>query len=206
MNIGNAQQIAVIGAGLAAAACAHALTPAGRSVHVFEKHRGPGRRLATRRVERVGRLGQICTTQPDHGAAGITAHSAPFQTADRMGAAADARRTGRLSRPARRLTSLRGAPLALRVATGAKNRSSRVVVLERCPGPGRMRRLPRRFGRRGRPALCAIVDRGDAATRTRRGANFPCPRRSKCGTSGGPALRRLTATSSHLTTHPRSSK
>ena len=103
MNIGNAQQIAVIGAGLAGAACAHALTLAGRSVHVFEKHRGPGRRLATRRVERVGRLGQICTTQPDHGAAGITAHSAPFQTADRMGAAADARRTGRLSGPARRL-------------------------------------------------------------------------------------------------------
>ena len=120
MNIGNAQQIAVIGAGLTAAACAHALTLAGRSVNVFEKHRGPGRRLAARRAERVGRRGQICTTRLDHGAAGITAHSAPSQTADRMGAAADARRTGRLSGPARRLASLRGAPLALHAATGTK--------------------------------------------------------------------------------------
>lgn len=48
MSIGKAQQVAVIGAGIAGAACARALSLAGRSVHVFDKSRGPGGRLATR--------------------------------------------------------------------------------------------------------------------------------------------------------------
>ena len=75
-----AQRVAVIGAGIAGAACAHALLLAGHSVHVFDKSRGPGGRLATRRVEWVDRHGQACTTRLDHGAVGITARSAAFQT------------------------------------------------------------------------------------------------------------------------------
>ena len=73
------QRVAVIGAGIAGAACARALTLAGHSVHVFDKSRGPGGRMATRRVEWVDRQGLACTTRFDHGAVGITAHSAAFQ-------------------------------------------------------------------------------------------------------------------------------
>ena len=79
MVIGKVQQFAVIGTGIAGAACARALMLAGHSVHVFDKSRGPGGRLATRRLEWVDRLGQSCTTRLDHGAVGITARSAPFQ-------------------------------------------------------------------------------------------------------------------------------
>ena len=85
----NVQRVAVIGAGIAGAACARALTLAGHSVHVFDKSRGPGGRMATRRVEWVDRQGLACTTRFDHGAFGITARSAAFQAfvdeATRMG-------------------------------------------------------------------------------------------------------------------------
>lgn len=80
MAIGKAQKVAVVGAGLAGAACARALSLAGHPVHVFDKSRGPGGRLATRRVEWVDRHGQGCSTRLDHGAVGITARSAAFQT------------------------------------------------------------------------------------------------------------------------------
>ena len=74
-----AQQVAVIGGGIAGSTCVRALTLAGHSVHLFDKSRGPGGRLATRRVEWVDRLGQTFTTPLDHGAVGITARTAPFQ-------------------------------------------------------------------------------------------------------------------------------
>lgn len=73
------QHIAVIGAGIAGSACAHALALAGHSVHMFDKARGPGGRLATRRVEWVDRHGQACTTRFDHGAVGITSRSPEFR-------------------------------------------------------------------------------------------------------------------------------
>ncbi len=76
---GIAQQVAVIGGGIAGSTCVRALTLAGHSVHLFDKSRGPGGRLATRRVEWVDRLGQSFTTPLDHGAVGITARTAPFQ-------------------------------------------------------------------------------------------------------------------------------
>jgi len=79
MAVGKAQRIAVIGTGIAGAACAHALSLAGHSVHVFDKSRGPGGRLATRRVEWVDRRGQACATRLDHGAVGITARSEAFR-------------------------------------------------------------------------------------------------------------------------------
>ncbi len=80
MSFKDVQQVAVIGAGIAGASCAHALTLAGLSVHVFDKSRGPGGRLATRRVEWIDREGQACTTRLDHGAVGITARTEAFQT------------------------------------------------------------------------------------------------------------------------------
>lgn len=52
---------------------------AGHAVHVFEKSRGPGGRLATRRVEWVDRQGQAHTTRLDHGAVGMTARSEAFK-------------------------------------------------------------------------------------------------------------------------------
>ena len=72
--------VAVIGAGVAGvagAACARALSLAGHSVRVFDKARGPGGRLATRRVEWVDRHGQARQAQLDHGAVGFTQDSAP---------------------------------------------------------------------------------------------------------------------------------
>jgi renalase len=73
------QTVAVIGAGIAGATVAHALALAGHQVHVFDKARGPGGRLATRRVEWVDRQEHAATTRLDHGALGITASSPAFQ-------------------------------------------------------------------------------------------------------------------------------
>ena len=74
------QKIAVVGAGIAGCACAHALTLAGHAVHLFDKSRGPGGRLATRRVAWVDQSGRACMTRFDHGAVGITAHAGAFKT------------------------------------------------------------------------------------------------------------------------------
>ena len=52
---------------------------AGHAVHVFDKSRGPGGRLATRRVEWTDRHGQTFTTPLDHGAVGFTAHATDFK-------------------------------------------------------------------------------------------------------------------------------
>lgn len=70
--------MAVVGAGIAGAACAHALAQAGHAVQVFDKARGPGGRLATRRMAWVDSAGQPCMTRLDHGAPGMTAHVEPF--------------------------------------------------------------------------------------------------------------------------------
>jgi renalase len=61
--------LAVIGAGLAGLTCARALADAGLRVEVFDKGRGLGGRLATRRIDG----GQF-----DHGAATLTAERAAF--------------------------------------------------------------------------------------------------------------------------------
>jgi predicted NAD/FAD-dependent oxidoreductase len=71
--------VAVLGAGLAGAACARALAQAGHAVHVFDKSRGPGGRLATRQLEWMDASGQAWATRLDHGAPFITARSAAFR-------------------------------------------------------------------------------------------------------------------------------
>ena len=64
---------ALIGAGLAGTAAARALTEAGHKVFLFDKGRGPGGRLSTRRVETA--LGQA---RMDHGAQYVTAQTESF--------------------------------------------------------------------------------------------------------------------------------
>lgn len=80
-------RIAIIGAGLAGAACARALRDAGRTCVLFDKGRGPGGRLSTRRTDTpLGEAGF------DHGAQFITARGEAFsgfmQEARQAGAAA----------------------------------------------------------------------------------------------------------------------
>lgn len=68
-------EVAVVGAGMAGLSCARRLADAGMKVMVFDKARGAGGRMATRRVDdpQVGSFGF------DHGAQYFTAHSAAFQ-------------------------------------------------------------------------------------------------------------------------------
>ena len=67
-------RLGVIGAGLAGLACARRLNAAGHLVQVFDKGRGPGGRLSTRRAETD--LGQV---RFDHGAQYVTAETDGFQ-------------------------------------------------------------------------------------------------------------------------------
>jgi predicted NAD/FAD-dependent oxidoreductase len=62
--------IAVIGAGIAGTACASALQRAGYQVSLFDKSRGPGGRMSTRRGE---------DWQCDHGAQYFTARAPAFR-------------------------------------------------------------------------------------------------------------------------------
>ncbi|MDZ7589300.1 MAG: FAD-dependent oxidoreductase [Rubrivivax sp.] len=80
MHISTSRSFAVIGAGIAGAHAARELALAGHRVHMFDKAREPGGRLATRRVKWVDREGHAATTPLDHGALGFTASSAAFQT------------------------------------------------------------------------------------------------------------------------------
>jgi predicted NAD/FAD-dependent oxidoreductase len=74
--------IAIIGAGLAGLAAARRLAAQGRQVRLFDKGRGPGGRLATRRAEHAGRRLQF-----DHGAQYLRAEGAGFAAAlDEAGA------------------------------------------------------------------------------------------------------------------------
>jgi predicted NAD/FAD-dependent oxidoreductase len=68
-------RIAVIGTGIAGAACALALRSRGLAVHAFDKSRGAGGRLATRRVEWLDAGGQPRVARLDHGAPGFTVRS-----------------------------------------------------------------------------------------------------------------------------------
>lgn len=66
-------KVAIIGAGLAGLACARALAAHDVNVRLFDKGRGPGGRMATRRVEQPGQVLNF-----DHGAQYLTARSRIF--------------------------------------------------------------------------------------------------------------------------------
>lgn len=70
------EQIAIIGAGMAGLSCAEALTQAGHQVCLFDKGRGPGGRMSTRRADTP--LGEL---RWDHGAQYFTARSQAFSQA-----------------------------------------------------------------------------------------------------------------------------
>jgi renalase len=67
------KKIAIIGAGIAGLACARVLSAAGNQVHVFDKGRGPGGRMSTRRAQT--QLGEVSF---DHGAQYFTARDPDF--------------------------------------------------------------------------------------------------------------------------------
>ena len=71
-------RVAVIGAGIAGATCARTLADAGHAVQLFDKSRGVGGRLATRRIEWVDEDGGARQASFDHGAPGFTAQSPEF--------------------------------------------------------------------------------------------------------------------------------
>jgi renalase len=71
-------KVAVVGAGMAGSACARALFDAECSVHVVDKARGPGGRLATRRMQCLDLHGAPRVTEMDHGAPGFGASGAAF--------------------------------------------------------------------------------------------------------------------------------
>ena len=72
------KKVAIVGAGISGAACAQQLLQRGFAVEVFEKSRGPGGRMATRRVSSEPHLGQLAF---DHGAPYFRARSREFQHA-----------------------------------------------------------------------------------------------------------------------------
>jgi renalase len=85
--------VAVIGAGVAGAACARFLSDAGLNVQVFDKSRGVGGRLATRRLDWPDATGTLHPAHFDHGAPCFSAHSSEF-----AGFTLQAQREGLLSR------------------------------------------------------------------------------------------------------------
>jgi renalase len=70
---GTMEKIAIIGGGMAGLACAQVLSAAGRDVRIFDKGRGPGGRMSTRRV--TTDLGEVGF---DHGAQYFTARDPAF--------------------------------------------------------------------------------------------------------------------------------
>ncbi|MFY7746151.1 MAG: NAD(P)/FAD-dependent oxidoreductase [Erythrobacter sp.] len=72
---GNSSDYLIIGAGMAGLACATTLASAGARVTVLDKGRGPGGRMAARRVELAGE-----NVSFDHGAQYFTARDPAFRT------------------------------------------------------------------------------------------------------------------------------
>ncbi len=81
------RRVAVVGAGLAGLCCARTLADAGMTVVVFEKSRGVGGRMATRRLGGVGRDGQPWQAQADHGVPSFGVRSHAFAEAVQDGVA-----------------------------------------------------------------------------------------------------------------------
>jgi len=95
-SVASVASVALVGAGIAGAACARALADAGRRVTLLDKSRGVGGRMAVRRVAgEEGRSGWSF----DHGAQYFTAKGVGLRsaTADASAAGAVARWDGRLT-------------------------------------------------------------------------------------------------------------
>jgi hypothetical protein len=78
-SVASSFEVAVIGAGIAGATCARAMSQAGCGVHVVDKSRGAGGRLATRRLEWRDTSGRQRTAALDHGAPAFAARGADFR-------------------------------------------------------------------------------------------------------------------------------
>lgn len=89
-TFGAPPRVAVIGAGLAGVAAARSLRDAGVDVTVFDKSRGVGGRLATRRMPWVDAAGVTHTLAFDHGAQGFVAAHARFRALTERAVAAGA--------------------------------------------------------------------------------------------------------------------
>ena len=129
-------RIAVIGAGIAGLACAAALRDAGIAVEVFEKSRGLGGRIATRRTD---------GPSFDHGAQYVTARGTAFEnylaTAAAAGHAGDWDPAGTFDeQPARRWVGRPGmSALVKPLADGLQiNLACRVASLARHAGVWRL--------------------------------------------------------------------
>jgi len=79
VNHVSALRVAVIGAGIAGAACAASLQRSGVRVSVFDKSRGSGGRMATRRLTYADPSGQAVAVEFDHGAPFFTAQHPRFR-------------------------------------------------------------------------------------------------------------------------------
>lgn len=99
-------RVAVVGAGMAGAICARRLADAGFDVRVFDKSRGVGGRLATRRAAWTAPDGTAHVTRFDHGAPAFGARSPAFARFVERAA-----RDGRLARWSPRLSASGYAPL-----------------------------------------------------------------------------------------------
>jgi len=71
--------VAVVGAGMAGATCAQALTAAGHAVQVIDKSRGPGGRMACKRLEWTDAEGAPQRARIDHGAPGFAVSDRGFE-------------------------------------------------------------------------------------------------------------------------------
>lgn len=124
--------IAVIGAGMAGLAAATALTRGGEDVRLFDKGRGPGGRMATRRVK----LGEA-EIAFDHGAQYFTARSPEFRDVVdswmRAGTAAEWGEGRYVGTPAMN-SVIRAMAAPLEVTWGAQ-----VGAIEGAPGAWRLR-------------------------------------------------------------------
>ena len=93
MSTAGRARVAIIGAGMAGVTCARLLADAGHAVQLFDKSRGTGGRMATRRARWLACDGLAHESSFDHGAPGFTARSPDF-----VRFAQQAQRDGLLSR------------------------------------------------------------------------------------------------------------
>ena len=151
-RVASSFRVAVIGAGIAGATCARALSRAGCAVHVVDKSRGAGGRLATRRLEWLDPSGRRRIAAFDHGAPAFTASGADFRqflaTASQPGglAAVDADAGGRQPAARRRRAAVPAhAGHAVAVPRVAARHPRDLVFRRRSPAAG-----PARLADRGR--------------------------------------------------------